>query len=145
MPLNFFEISGLRPQIGLICVYYWVEKRADIFGFFSAFFLGFLMDICATTPMGINCIMLILFAFTLGKIYHYVRPASFISDWLFFALAISIYAFLKWLIFAMYFKQFIDISTILPNIFSTLMFYPFIAYVNNLVATCILAPEKINE
>ncbi len=145
MPLNFFELSGLRPQVGLICVYYWIEKRPNIFNSGSAFLLGLLMDICSTTPLGINCVMLTLFSLALGQIYRYIRPASFTVDWLFFALAIVLYMFLKWLIFGAYFGELLDITTVLPNVFSTLMFYPLIAYVNNFIMLRFLTQEKINE
>lgn len=145
MPIDFFELSGLRPQVGLICVYYWVEKRPQIFGFISAFLLGLLMDICSTTPLGVNCLLLMIFTFVLGKIYYYIRPASFVVDWIFFALATFVYVLIKWLVFAVYFGQFVDMFSVLPNIFSTLTFYPFIAYINNWIRLHLLVQERINE
>ncbi len=145
MPLNFLELSGLRPQVGVICVYYWVEKRPYMFGPISAFLLGLLTDVCCATPLGINCLLLMVFAFVLNQIYHYFHPASFVTDWLFFALIATCLAFLKWLIFALYFGHFLNLLTIMPNVFSTIMFYPLIAYINNFVQNNCLLPERINE
>lgn len=145
MPMEFFELSGLRPQVGIICVYYWVEKRPYIFGPISAFLLGLLTDVCCATPLGINCFLLMMLAFSLNKIYHYFHPASFVIDWLFFALNVMCFALLKWLIFAIYFSDFLNFVTIMPNIFSTIMFYPLIAYINNWFMNKYLPPERIHE
>ena len=45
MPINFFDLHNIRPVVGFICVYYWTIKRRYMFGYVSAFFVGFLMDI----------------------------------------------------------------------------------------------------
>lgn len=145
MPLDFFEFSGLRPQVSLICVYYWVEKRPYMFGYISAFILGLLVDVCSTTPLGINCLLLMIFTFALDKVFYYIRPASFVMDWLLFALMSFIFMILKWLIFALYFGSFLDLSSISLNVFSTITFYPLIAYINNLIQLNLLPQERINE
>lgn len=145
MPLEISEFDGLRPQVGLICVYYWVEKRPYMFGLISAFLIGLLVDICSATPLGINCFLLMIFAFALNKIYHYIHPASFVMDWLFFALTNVSFIFLKWLIFALYFGHFTDLISIIPNILSTITFYPLIAYINNWIQYNLLLQERINE
>ena len=145
VPLDFMFLNSIRPAMGIICVYYWVEKRPYIFGPISAFLLGLLTDVCCATPLGINCFLLMMLAFSLNKIYHYFHPASFVIDWLFFALNVMCFALLKWLIFAIYFSDFLNFVTIMPNIFSTIMFYPLIAYINNWFMNKYLPPERIHE
>ena len=46
MPINFFDLHNIRPVVGFICVYYWTIKRRSMFGYVSAFFVGFLHTIC---------------------------------------------------------------------------------------------------
>lgn len=145
MPLDLFEISGFRPQISLICVYYWVQKRPQMFGLISAFILGLTVDMCSTTPLGINCLLFMFFAFALNGFFRYVKPASFVVDWLFFSLFETLVLFIKWMILMFYFQKFLDISTILLNGFSTVMFYPLIAYISKLVQQNLLPQEGINE
>ena len=145
MPLDLFEISGLRPQLGFICVYYWIQKRPQMFGLISAFIIGITVDICSTTPLGINCLLLMAFSLALSGIFRYVKPTSFQIDWLFFSLSETLISLSKWLILIFYFQKIVNVSTIFMNGFSTIMFYPLIAYFNDLVQKNLLPQEGINE
>ena len=145
MPLDFFEMSGLRPQISIICTYYWIQKRPQAFGLVSAFVLGLIVDMCSTTPLGINCLLLMLFSFTLNKIFYYIKPASFLIDWLLFSLSLGLVLLIKWLVLICYFQKYINANTALLNGFSTIMFYPLIAWLSDLVRKNLLPQERINE
>ena len=126
-------------------LYYWVQKRPQIFGLISAFVLGLTVDICSTAPLGVNCLLLMIFSFILNKIFYYIKPASFIADWLFFLLSDLIFMLVKWLSLVIYFQEYLNINTVVLNIFSTVMFYPLIAYFNNFIRTNFLPQEGINE
>lgn len=145
MPLDAFELNGLHPQISLMCVYYWVEKRPYMFGFISAFLLGLLVDVCSASPLGSNCLLLMVITFILSKAFHYIHPASFSMDWLLFALVCISATFLKWILLAVYFGTFPTLNLIVLNTLSTLMLYPLIAYINNWIQLNLLPQERINE
>lgn len=144
MPLDLFEITGLRPQIGLICIYFWVQKSPNIFGAISAFILGFTIDLCSTTPLGVNSLLFMLYVFFLKAVFYYIKPSSFITDWLFFSLSEILVFLIKWLILVFYFREFLVISSIALNAFSTMMFYPLIVYINNYIRKNILLQEGFN-
>ena len=145
IPHDFFALNGFYPQTGLMCIYYWLEKRPNLFGYISVFLLGLLMDICSTTPLGINCLTVVIIAFFLYEINRFIKPVSFITEWLFFALTDIIYMLLRWLFVSLYFQQFSDIFYVLPHIFATVSFYPLIAAINNLIRMHLLIQERINE
>ena len=61
IPLDFILSVNIRPAIGLVCVYYWIIHRPDIFNLFSVFILGLVEDILSSVPMGTNIFSLLVF------------------------------------------------------------------------------------
>lgn len=45
VPLNFAAANNLRPAVGLMCVFFWMLHRPDVFNLFSVYFLGLVEDI----------------------------------------------------------------------------------------------------
>lgn len=145
MPLDVYALNGYRPQVSVICLYYWAEKRPNMFGLVSAFILGLLVDVCNTAPLGINCLLSMVFLWLCTKVFYYVKPVSFTMDWFMFAVAGIVFMFCKWLVFMAYYGAYLQLSDIFSNTFSTIMFYPLIAYINNKILLNLLPQERINE
>ena len=57
-PVNSEQLNYFRPTIGLICVYYWTLKRSYMFGYISAFCVGFLIDVYSSSPLGLNILFM---------------------------------------------------------------------------------------
>ena len=53
--------------------------------------------------------------------------------------------FVKWLLFVVYYKQFVSIAEIMLSFASTVMFYPLIVYFNIWIQNSLLLQERINE
>ena len=144
IPSDSVKINYFRPAIGLICVYYWTLKRGYIFGYISAFIVGFFMDAFSSSPLGINIMLMMLTMFATQWLAHYIQNTSFSGGWLFFGL-IGLGAFaVKWLLLAVYYRLLISPNEILFNYLSTLMFYPLIAAINVQVQK-LLPQERIDE
>lgn len=145
MPINFFDLHNIRPVVGFICVYYWTIKRRYMFGYVSAFFVGFLMDIYSSTPLGINILIMMLLVLATDVISRYFKAVSFSVNWLVFSLVNFVICFIKWIIYYLYFSTFLPINGVFFNLFSTIMFYPIIVYLNIWVQNNLLPKERINE
>ena len=145
MPIKSMELYYLRPAIGIICVYYWTLKRGYLFSYISAFWIGLIMDIYSSTPLGMNILMMMLLVWVTGWLTKYFKGSSFSATWMVFASVSLLITFVKWLVFSIYFKQFAPIAEILLNLLSTIMFYPLIAYINILIQNSLLPQERINE
>ena len=50
VPLNFAAANNLRPAVGLMCVFFWMLHRPDVFNLFSVYFLGLVEDIVTSAP-----------------------------------------------------------------------------------------------
>lgn len=145
MPINFFDLHNVRPVVGVICIYYWTLKRRYMFGYASAFCIGFLMDIYSSTPLGINVLTMMLLVLITDVVSRYFKAASFSVNWLVFSLVCLATCFIKWIIFYLYFTKFLPIKEVLLNLFSTIMFYPIVVFINVWVQNNILPKERINE
>lgn len=145
VPINSLDLNYFRPAVGLICVYYWTLKRWYMFSYISAFIVGFFIDAYNSTPMGINCLMMMLLVFFTEMLSRYFKSASFVSGWLFFWLVGILLTFIKWLLISICFSYFVPITEILINLMSTVLFYPLIAYINIWIQNNLLPQEHINE
>ena len=79
VPVSSSEWNHFRPNIGLICVYYWTLKRGQIFGFFSAFVVGLLTDAYSSSPLGVNILLMLLTMAVTLWLAHYFQNAFFCS------------------------------------------------------------------
>ncbi len=145
MPINSLQLNYFRPLIGIICVYYWVLKRGYLFGYFSAFCVGLLMDVYSSSPLGINILTMMLIVFITNISARYFQNASFGLGWLLFCIVGLVTLFLKWLFLMFYFKSWLQPQEILFAYCTTIMFYPFVAYLNVWVQNKFLPQERINE
>lgn len=62
-----------RPDLVIICLFYWRIYRPDLCGPLLAFVTGLCLDILSTTPMGLNAFsktMLILITGRYGKVFR---------------------------------------------------------------------------
>ena len=145
MPINSLQINYFRPLIGPICVYYWSLKRGYMFGYFSAFWVGLLIDVYSSSPLGVNILTMMLVVFITNLLARYFQNASFGTGWFLFAVVGLVTLLLKWLFLMLYFKNWLPVREVLCSYFSTVMFYPFIAYINVWVQNKFLPQERINE
>ena len=60
IPLDFSVFNNIRPSIGLICVYFWMLHRPDLFNLWSVYFLGVIDDIISSAPFGSNIFAMLL-------------------------------------------------------------------------------------
>ena len=145
MPINSVQINFFRPAIGVICVYYWRLNRPSLFGWLSAFCIGFIIDIYSSSPLGINTLLMLGLVGAVGWLCRYFQTLSFSVRWLIFSLAALAFTLSKWLLLMLYFTCWLPISEIMVGYFSTVMFYPLIAAFNAWLAHKFLPPENINE
>ena len=144
IPLDAIKVNYFRPNVGLICVYYWTLKRGYLFGFISAFAVGFFMDSYSSSPLGINMLLMMLTVCVTRWLAHYFQNASFNVVWFIFFLVCLGVVLIKWLLLMIYFGQLLSVKEMFFNYVATVMFYPLIVAINVWVQK-FLPQERINE
>jgi len=144
-PINSVQLNYFRPTIGVICVYYWALKRGYMFSYISAFCVGFLIDVYSSSPLGLNCLFMMLLVFVTEWVGRYFQAASFGLGWFIFGVVGLGQILLKWLVLTAYFGHILSLSEVMLSYFSTLLFYPLIVSINVWVQDHLLPQERINE
>ena len=145
VPINSMQFDYFRPAVGLICVYYWILKRGNLFGYASAFIVGFLTDVYSSSPMGINILLMLLIAAVTYWLTHYFRNSSFGAIWFIFSLVALGEILFKWLLLMIYSGRFLPLYEGFFGFISTVMFYPLIALINLKIQNRFLPREYIDE
>lgn len=126
LPLAHF----FRPDVAMVCVYFWVLYRPDLFGLMSIIVLGIAVDTLSGLPFGVH-LFVFLIAYLLTIIYgRYVYAKSFSISWFGFVLVLAGSLVSKWLLLSIYYKTFLLFSHIILTFIVTILIYPFIAYLN---------------
>ncbi|MBR1600287.1 MAG: rod shape-determining protein MreD, partial [Alphaproteobacteria bacterium] len=145
VPINSMQFSYFRPSVGLICVFCWILKRGDYFGYVSAFIVGFLTDVYSSSPLGTNILLMLLTASATYWLAHYFRNSSFGAIWFIFSfVALGEFLF-KWILLMIYSGSIIPLWEGFLGYVSTIMFYPLIALINLKIQNRFLPREYIDE
>ncbi|MBF0110101.1 MAG: rod shape-determining protein MreD [Magnetococcales bacterium] len=70
--------SVLRPDLVVICLFYWRMYRPDLCGPVLAFMTGLMLDILSTTPVGLNALSKIILVLLIGRYAKMFRALDFI-------------------------------------------------------------------
>ena len=131
IPANLGFANILRPEMGLICVFYWVLNRPDLFNMFTVFFLGFVNDIMSVIPLGVNIIPYLTVYLIVSNMNSFFNNKPFNVIWSGFALVVVLTEILKMLIVSVYYAKFIPIGYLFFTILFTIACYPLISFIND--------------
>ena len=85
IPLDFSVFNNIRPSIGLICVYFWMLHRPDLFNLWSVYFLGVIDDIISSAPFGSNIFAMLLLYVLITNTSRFFNAKPFVVTWYGFA------------------------------------------------------------
>ena len=78
VPLNFAAANNLRPAVGLMCVFFWMLHRPDVFNLFSVYFLGLVEDIVTSAPFGANIFACLIMYLLVSNLAVYLNGKPFV-------------------------------------------------------------------
>ena len=142
LPFNLPLLDNIRPAAGMICVYFWMLHRPDIFNLFSVYFLGAADDIISNVPLGSNIFTLLLLYLLLSNLLRFVSGKPFVFTWYGFML-LALTAFLgKWFVLSVYYSQFLPLSAVFFSYLATIAFYPLLSLVLACIQNGFMADEE---
>ncbi len=135
IPLDFSLFNNIRPAIGIICVYFWVIHRPDLFNLWSVYFLGLLDDIISASPFGSNILALLVLYVLINNSSRFINAKPFIVTWYWFALLSLVTMLARWLVVSVYYSQFLPLTILSFSYLVTAAAYPLVslllAYIQN--------------
>ncbi len=127
IPLDFMFLNSIRPAMGVICVYFWLQHRPDLFNLGSVFFLGVLDDMVTSSPLGSNIFELLLMYVLVNNTSRFLNAKPFIVLWYGFALLTLVTMLARWLVVSVYYSQFLPLSMLSFSYMVTIAVYPLIS------------------
>ena len=75
IPLNISFLNNIRPAMGLICVYFWMLHRPDLFNLWAVYVLGAVDDVISASPLGSNILALLLLYVLINNTSRFLMPS----------------------------------------------------------------------
>lgn len=141
MPFKFLVPENIRPEISLICVYYWLLHRSDVFNLFSVFLVGFVDDVVTAAPWGSNIFQLLVLYVLVNNLLKFFNGKSFEVMWAGFVPAALISMLVRWLVVSIYYGQFLPLSLVMFSFLVTVALYPLITLINVFVQNKLMTDE----
>lgn len=138
IPLSSSLANNARPLVGLLCIYFWLIYRPDLFNLFSVFILGLTADILSATPLGINIFSFLIMYLLVTNFLRYLNGKPFIVLWFGFALFLLPVILSKWLLLSIFYSSFMPAMLLLFSYLITVCFYPIINGVNSVALNLFL-------
>lgn len=138
VPLEFSLFNNIRPVVGMICVYYWMLHRPDLFNLWSVYTLGLIDDVISSSPFGSNIFALLLLYILINNTSKFFNAKPFVVTWYGFCLLSLVTLMARWLLVSVYYSQFLPLSMMLFAYLVTIAAYPLISLIlafiqNNLI------------
>lgn len=138
VPLEFSLFNNIRPVVGMICVYYWMLHRPDLFNLWSVYTLGLVDDVISSSPFGSNIFALLLLYILINNTSKFFNAKPFVVTWYGFCLLSFVTLMARWLLVSVYYSQFLPLSMMLFAYLVTIAAYPLISLIlafiqNNLI------------
>ena len=143
VPLDFLLFSNIRPAVGIICVYFWMIHRPDLFNLLSVYVLALIDDIISNVPCGTNIFVLLIAYVILSNVLRFLVAKPFIVTWYGFAIVASVTFFAKWLILSVYYSQFLPFFIVFFSYLVTIVTYPFVSLILAFVQNKLIADEEL--
>lgn len=142
IPLGSGLSGNARPDINLICIFFWLIYRPDLFNLFSIFVLATVTDIFAVGPLGLNLWAELLLYLLVTNTVKYLNGKPFVLLWLVFAVFLSVPLLGKWLAASIFYGQFLSLKMLVFTYFTTLLLYPLVCGINARVLNSFLQGEE---
>ena len=138
VPLDFGLLNNIRPAVALICVYFWMLHRPDLFNLWSVYFLGMIDDIISSSPFGSNILALLILYLLINNTSRFFNAKPFVVTWYGFAVLSLVTYLARWLVVSVYYSHFLPLTMLTFSYLVTIAAYPLISLLlafiqNNLI------------
>jgi len=130
IPINFLLLENVKIVVSIICVYFWLMHRPDLFNLMSVSLLAIVGDILSTAPFGSNLFSLLFAYVIITNLAKYFNAKPFIVIWYGFAALAFVVFFAKWFLISIYYGQFLPVQNLVFSYLFTVACYPIFSMFN---------------
>ena len=142
IPLDLPISNSIRPSVGMVCVYFWLLYRPDVFNLLSVYLLGMAEDIISSAPFGSNIFALLVMYVLVTNLYRFFNAKPFVIIWYGFALLSFVTFLSRWLLVSVYYSNFLPLVTVMFSYLVTVAAYPLLSLINVFVQNRLMTDEE---
>lgn len=128
VPTHLPGFAGIAPILPLMGVYYWAIYRPELLPAWAAFLIGFLYDIIAGTPLGVNALVLLLVQGVSAAQRRFFLGKSFMVAWWAFGLLAAGSIGLSWLLVTILSGRVVDAAPVIFEYLLTMGLFPLLTW-----------------
>lgn len=133
IPLKSELASNARPAIGLMCAYFWLVYRPDLFNAVSVFILAFITDAVSMSPIGSSLISFLLMYVMVMQLIRYLNGKPFIVLWSGLILLLAVAMLGKWAALSIYYAQPLPLGILFFSYLVSIAVYPIVGWINAMI------------
>lgn len=129
LPLNFDFFYNVRPDFGLMCIYFWMLHRPDLFGLSTVVFMAVVASVISSSVVGscfVAYLMMYVLVYNTQKLFN---AKSFVVVWYGFMALSLVVMLVKWIVVSVYYNEFLPISMLMFGYLIGIVLYPMISIV----------------
>ncbi len=127
VPIYIGIFNNIRPDFGLIAIYFWLLNRADLFDLKSVVFIGLLDGILSASAFGLGLFGYLLMYVLMVNLRKFLNGRSFLVIWYSFMALSLIILLVKWLVAAVYYGQFLPLTPLMFSYLQGVALYPLVS------------------
>lgn len=142
LPLKSDIADNARPETGLMCVYFWLVYRPDLFNLGVVFVLGMVADAASSAPFGSGLTAMLVMYLMVTNLIKYLNGRTFIVLWVGIAALLPVCLLVRWLLVSVYYEQMMPVSLVLFSYLTSLACYPLVGGLNAWVLNSFLQDDR---
>ncbi len=142
LPLNSEIAGNAQPAVGLMCAYFWLVYRPDLFNLPVVFVYGMIADAASAAPFGAGLVSMLVMYLSVTNLIKYLNGRIFVVLWVGIAALLPICLLVKWLLLSFYYERALPLSLLFFSYLTSLACYPLVGGINAWVLNRFLQDDK---
>lgn len=142
IPINVLFFENIKPAISLICIYFWLLHRPDLFNIVSVAILALFEDVLSAAPFGSNLFSLLLAYVIVTNLAKYFNAKPFVVIWYGFGALAFVVLFAKWFVVSIYYGQFLPLQNLVFCYLLTVAVYPIFSIFNVFIQNTFIKDDE---
>lgn len=143
VPIYVSFINNIRPDMGMIAIYFWMLHRSDLFDLKSVVLLGLLDGAVSSTAFGLGLFAYLIIYVLMINLRKFLNGKPFVVNWYGFMAVSLIALLLKWLMATIYWGMFLPITTLMFSYLLGAAVYPLISTILGFIQNSFLQDDEL--
>ena len=129
VPINFSLFYNIRPDFGLMCIYFWMLHRPDLIGIGTIVVMGMVCIIISSSVVGASLIAYLVMYVLMYNFQKLFNAKPFVVIWYGFMALSFVAVLVKWLVASVYHNTFLPLPILMLGYLIGIVMYPLVAVV----------------